>query len=266
MITAQTFFDDDRLPGCKLFRARLLAGNGSPGGAGATFASLDGKTDWQLVHGGRAEVGAAGGIDREDESVPGTVTRLLSLVGRWASPDRSRASAQRGRLDASLASSSLISHPISSSAAVASVAGAGRDNVRSRQRALQALGLLKGPASAAELEMGFGMKQRGPASLAALSRGLSLSSSLSVSEHSPLRVPVAVPREPRPFPPTPFASQNSRKTPIHSISDLTALLIEIQDTREMTKVCVTRARSKTAMLLSVAGCEDGCVGGREGND
>ena len=146
------------------------------------------------------------------------------------------------------------------------MAGAGRDNVRSRQRALQALGLLKGPARAAELEMGFGIKQRGPASLAELSRGLSLSSSLSVSEHSPLRVPVAVPREPRPFPPTPFASQNSRKTPIHSISDLTALLIEIQDTREITKVCVTRARSKTAMLLSVAGCEDGCVGGREGND
>ena len=181
MITAQTFFDDDRLPGCKLFRARLLAGNGSPGGAGATFASLDGKTDWQLVHGGRAEVGAAGGIDREDESVPGTVTRLLSLVGRWASPDRSRASAQRGRLDASLASSSLISHPISSSAAVASVAGAGRDNVRSRQRALQALGLLKGPARAAELEMGFGIKQRGPASLAELSRGLSLSLRPSLS-------------------------------------------------------------------------------------
>ena len=149
-------------------------------------------------------MGAAGGIDREDESVPGTVTRLLSLVGRWASPDGSRAGAQWGRLDASLASSSLISHPISSSAAVASVAGAGRDNVRSRQRALQALGLLKGPARAAELEMGFGIKQRGPASLAELSRGLSLSSSLSVSEHSPLRVPVAVPREPRPFPPNSF--------------------------------------------------------------
>ncbi|MGB1594167.1 MAG: hypothetical protein ACPIOQ_15545, partial [Promethearchaeia archaeon] len=94
---------------------------------------------------------AAGGIDREDGSVPGTVTRLLSLVGRWASPDASRAGAQWGRLDAGLASSSLISNPISSSAAVGSVAGAGRDKVRSGQRALQALGLFKGPASAAEL-------------------------------------------------------------------------------------------------------------------
>ena len=84
MITAQTFFDDDRLPGCKLFRARLLAGNGWAGGAGATFASLDGKTDWQLVHGGSAEVGAAGGIDREDGSVPGTVTKRLSLVCLFA--------------------------------------------------------------------------------------------------------------------------------------------------------------------------------------
>ena len=39
MITAQTFFDADRLPGCKLFRARLLAGDGSPVGAGSVAAS-----------------------------------------------------------------------------------------------------------------------------------------------------------------------------------------------------------------------------------